>query len=245
MAQAKDLAAALKVALKAQRLTYAGVAKGLDISEASVKRLFASGNFTIKRLEQICALLHMEISDLSDLAVEQTPRFTALTPEQEEALLKSTKLLLITYLVLSHWRFEEIVAEFNISEPEAIGLLAQLDRLGLIQLLPGNRIKLLTTPNFTWRKDGPVQQFLEKTVLPEYLRTSFRATGENMKFVGGLLSRVSLQRFQQSVDKLAREFDELVEEDARLPLSERHSCAALLAIRPWEFSQFAKFKRAG
>jgi DNA-binding Xre family transcriptional regulator len=243
MAQSKDLAAALKTALKAQRLTYAGVAKGLGLSEASVKRLFASGNFTLQRLEQICAMLHMEISDLSELAVEQAPKFTALTPAQEEALLSAPKLLLMAYLVLSHWRFGEIIAVFAISETEAISLLAQLDRLGLIQLLPGNRIKLLTTPNFTWRKDGPVQQFLEKSVLPEYLRNSFRAPGENMKFVGGLLSRASLQRLHQSVDKLAREFDELVEADAVLPLSERNSCAALLAVRPWEFSQFARFKR--
>lgn len=245
MAQSKDLAIALKAALKAQRLTYAEVAKGLGISEASVKRLFASGNFTLKRLEEICGLLRMEISDLSDLAVEHNPRFSVLTPEQEAALLKAPKLLLVSYLALSHWRFAEIVTVFDISETDAISLLAQLDRLGLIQLLPGNRIKLLTTPNFTWRKDGPVQQFLESSVLPEYLRSSFRAPGESMKFVGGLLSRASLQRFHQSVDKLSREFDELVEEDARLPLSERDSCAALLAVRPWEFSRFAKLKRAG
>lgn len=243
MAQSRDLIAALKMALKAQRLTYAKLATGLGISEASVKRMFAGSNFTLKRLEQVCALLNMEVSDLSDFAVERIPRVSVLTPTQEAALLKAPKLLLMTYLVLSHWRFDEIIAAFEINEPEAIHLLAQLDRLRLIQLLPGNRIKLLTTPNFTWRKDGPVQQFLGKTVLPEFFQSTFRAPGENMKFVGGLLSHASLQRFHQSVDRLAREFDALVEEDAVLPLAERHSCAALLAIRPWEFSHFAKFKR--
>ena len=243
MAQTRDLIDALKTALKAERFTYARLAKGLDISEASVKRLFAGGNSTLKRLEQICTQLHMEVSDLADLAVQRTPRVSTLSPEQESALLQTPKLLLMTYLVLSHWRFDEIIAIFEISETEAIQLLAQLDRLRLIQLLPGNRIKLLTTPNFTWRKDGAVQQFLGKNVLPEYLQSAFRGKGEGLKFVGGLLSDASLQRFHQSVDRLAREFDSLVEEDAGLNLSERNSCAALLAIRPWEFSQFAKFKR--
>ena len=48
---------------------------------------------------------------------------------------------------------------------------------------------------------------------------------------------------QQSIDRLAREFDELARRDALLPLDERRSCGAALAIRPWEFSKFAALRR--
>lgn len=243
MAQAKDLVSALKAALKAEHLTYRDVAKRLRISEASVKRLFATGRFSLHRLEAVCELLNLEVSDLAELAVERTPKLTALTPAQESALLKDPKLLLVTYLVLSHWQYEEIVETFAIDEHEAIRLLAELDRLHFIQLLPGNRIKLLTTRNFSWRPDGEVQRFFEREVLPEFLRTGFRGRAEKMQFVGGLLSEASLERFQASLEKLAREFDELVEADAKLPLEHRHSSAALLAARAWEFSKFATFKR--
>lgn len=243
MAQAKDLIAALKAALKAEHLTYRQVAKRLRISEASVKRLFATGRFSLHRLESICALVNLEVSDLAELAIEHMPKFTMLTPAQEAALLKDRKLLLVTYLVLSHWRYEEIVETFDIDAHEAIRILAELDRLRFIQLLPGNRIKLLTTRNFSWRPEGEVQRFFEKEVLPEFLSTGFRHEGERMQFVGGLLSQPSLERFQASLEKIAREFDELVEADARLPLEQRHSTAALLAARPWEYSQFARFKR--
>lgn len=243
MAQTLELVEALKAALKAQGLTYADVAGRLGISEATVKRLFARGGFTLKRLEAACALVNLDISDLAELAVERVPLASTLTPAQEEALVQDPKLLLIAFLVMSHWRFSEIVAAFEVSDHEAVRLLARLDRLGLIHLLPGNRIKLRTSRNFSWRKEGPVQAFFERQVLPEFLRAALKGQDPGIRFVGGLLSEASLLQFRQSLDKLARDFDELVEQDKRLPLERRHSCATLLAVRPWEFSQFARLKR--
>ena len=57
------------------------------------------------------------------------------------------------------------------------------------------------------------------------------------------LSRTSLAQLQQSIDRLTREFDELVRRDAALPLTERLSSSAVLALRPWEFSTFKALRR--
>lgn len=243
MAQSDLLIEALKSALKAQGLTYADVAKALKLSEASIKRCFSSQGFTLERLEQICRLAGLEISDLVELAAEQKPPFTSLTPEQEEALLQDPKLLLMTFLVLSHWQFADIVKSYQLTEHEAIQSLSRLDRLGLIDLLPGNRIKLLTARNFSWRKDGPMQQFFEREVLKDFLGSRFAGNREEMKFTGGLLSWASLERVQQGMERLAREFNELVAADSKLPLDERFSCAALFAARPWLFSHFTRLER--
>jgi len=245
VAQSSELIHALKAALKSEGLTYADVAKGLKLSEATVKRLFARGGFTLARLEAVCGLINIEVSDLAELAVERTPLAGTLTPEQEEALVEDPKLLLMTFLVLSHWRFAEIVTAFAVTEHEAVRLLARLDRLRLIHLLPGNRIKLRTSRNFSWRKEGPVQALFAQRVVPEFLAAALRSRDYGTRFVGGLLSEASLQRYRQSLERLAREFDELVEQDGRLPLERRHSCATLLAALPWEFSEFARLKRGG
>lgn len=244
MAQTAQLIEALKQALKAAKLTYADVARGLDVSEATVKRMFSKEDFSLQRLEQVCGLLQLEVSDLAELATEPAEPFTSLTSAQEEALLGNPKLMLMTFLVLSHWQFADIVQTFEVSEHEAIQLLARLDRLGMIDLLPGNRIKLLTARNFSWRKDGPVQHFFERQVLQDFLNSHFRAEHEDMRFVAGLLSMNSLGRIQQSIMNLAREFDELVEADKSIPFKDRRSCAALLCSRPWEFSQFTSLRRA-
>ncbi|HET7306385.1 MAG TPA: helix-turn-helix transcriptional regulator [Gammaproteobacteria bacterium] len=245
MAQAARLIATLKSALRMRGMTYADVARALNLSEASIKRCFARGTFTLDRLERICALIDLQISDLVELDNEAKPTFTSLTPEQEVALLQDDKLLLITFLVLNRWRFEDIVKAHRISEHEAIRLLSRLDRLGMIDLLPGNRIRLRTAHNFSWRKDGPVQRFFEREVLPDFLASRFAGPREDLKFAGGLLSRRSLEAFRQGIERLAREFNELVEADAALPLKERFSCGALLAIRPWVFSHFARLERSG
>ena len=50
-------------------------------------------------------------------------------------------------------------------------------------------------------------------------------------------------QLQQSLDLVAREFDELVRRDSTLPLSERRSSSAVFALRPWEFSVFTALRR--
>jgi transcriptional regulator with XRE-family HTH domain len=243
MAQVSLLVTELKRYLKAQGITYAELGSRLDLSESTVKRLFAQQSFTLQRLEQICHLLGLEVTDLVELMNERREFLTELTPEQETALLADPKLLLMMYLLINGWPLTEIVAKFTIETDEAERLLIRLHRARIIELLPFNRVKLLTARNFTWRKNGPVQKFFESEVQQEFLAAPFTGPGEQLRFVAGLLSRTSLIEMQQSIERIAREFDELVRRDAVLPLSERRSCSAVFAVRPWEFSMFAALRR--
>ena len=61
MAQVSSLIETLKKQLKAHGKTYADVAAALDLSEASVKRLFAEESFTLQRLSLVCnlSLIHI------------------------------------------------------------------------------------------------------------------------------------------------------------------------------------------
>jgi transcriptional regulator with XRE-family HTH domain len=241
MAQVSLLVTELKRYLKSQGITYAALGKQLDLSESSVKRLFARQTFSLQRLEQVLNLLGLEIADLVTLMNERREFLTELTPEQEVALLADPKQLLLTYLLINGWPLTEITNTFAIDEAEAERLLIRLHRARIIELLPFNRVKLLTARNFTWRKDGPVQKFFTREVQREFLDSSFAGPGEHSRFVAGLLTRASLAQLQQSIDRLAREFDELVRRDASSP--ERRSCSAVFALRPWEFSMFTALRR--
>ena len=55
---------ALKEGVKGHVLTYLKNATQFELVEASVKRLFAEQTISLQRLEQICKLMEMEISDL-------------------------------------------------------------------------------------------------------------------------------------------------------------------------------------
>lgn len=72
------------------------MADKLELSEASVKRLFSENSFSLDRLEQICDLLHLQISDLIHQMEKNTELTEQLTREQEKELVSDIKLLLIS-----------------------------------------------------------------------------------------------------------------------------------------------------
>lgn len=192
MAQSALLHHELKRALRESRVTYKRVAEHLDLSEASVKRLFSTEGLSLRRLEQVCRLIGLEISDLVERLDARREYLTAMTPEQEEALVAAPKLLLMTYMVINGFTVDEICTSFRVSPSEAQRLLVRMDRLKIIQLLPGNRVRRLTARNFSWRKDGPVQRFFARQIQSEFFDADFGGDGEELEFVAGSLSRASL-----------------------------------------------------
>jgi DNA-binding Xre family transcriptional regulator len=245
MAQLTLLVEELKRQLRAQGITYGDIARSLGLSESSVKRMFSKQSFSLARFEQICNSAGLEIGDLIEAMNARREYLTELSPEQEDALLANPKLLLLAYLLINGWKLDEIVANFRIDKPEAQRLLVHLHRARIIDLLPFDRVKLRTSRNFTWRKDGPLQKLFTNEVQREFFDSAFDSPDEQLVFVGGMLSSASLIQLRQSIDRLAREFDELSRRDAALPLAERSGCSAVFAIRPWEFSMFTALRRAG
>jgi DNA-binding Xre family transcriptional regulator len=242
MAQTSPLIGTLKKALKAHGKTYADVAQQLRLTEASVKRLFSEKNFSLQRLDQVCQMIGMEISDLVQLMKEETQRqITQLTEEQEQQIVSDLELLLVAVCVLNRWTLEDITAHYDISETRCIRKLAQLDRLKLIELLPRNRIKLLVAPNFNWLRNGPIQRFFQEKVAASFLSSQLNTDTDHLIFVNGMLSSSSRAVLQRRLERVAREFDELNNDDAGLPMSEKQWSSVVLAIRQWEIGPFNSF----
>jgi transcriptional regulator with XRE-family HTH domain len=243
MSQAALLIDVLKKALRGRGLTYARVAKGLGLSESSVKRTFSQGTMSLDRLERLCALMELEIADLLDLTRAAEGRVTELTEQGEQTLVSDPKLLLVAILAMNHWTVSKMLETYRLSEAELVGLLARLDKLGIIDLLPGNRIKVRLARNFTWRKAGPMQRFFEERAQEQFFRASFLARGELRIMVHGSLSTKSNELLQQRMRKLAEEFDTLAEEDRSLDHSLRDGTTLVMAMRPWELAQFTALRR--
>ena len=104
---------ALKRCLKARGMTYASLAVALELSEASVKRLFSSGSFTLKRVEQICRVLDLDFLELARLAHGEANTASRLSTTQEQALAANPRLLLVFHLLLGDWNADEIVDQYR------------------------------------------------------------------------------------------------------------------------------------
>lgn len=243
MSQIAPLVTELKRYLRGQGITYRDIAGQLGVSESSVKRLFSRHSFSLQRFEDICQIAGLEIADLVDLANARRSSLTELTLEQEQLLVSDRKLLLMAYLLITGWSVDEIRASFEIDARESRSLLYRLHHARVIELQPLDRVKLLTSRNFRWRPDGPIQRLFRAQVQREFFDSAFSEEGARLRFVGGTLSNASLQQLQQALDRVAEEFSELSRKDSVLPLKERQGCSAVLAIRPWEFSVFQQLKR--
>ncbi len=243
MTQAAALVEALKRTLKARKLTYGQVAKGLRMSEATVKRMFSRTHFTLERLDRICELANTSLSELAREVDSVASRVSQLTPEQEKEIVRDRKLLLVAVCVLNQLTFEQIVDTYDLSKTECIQLLLKLERIKFLELLPNNQVKLLVARTFSWRPDGPIHQFFRSRAQNEYFRSRFDGAEEILLLINGMLSRASAQAMLARLKRLANEFSEMHNNDALLPVGERRLASLILAMRPWELDEFHALRR--
>ncbi len=243
MALRTELTAALKRLLKAQGLTYAALATQLGLSEAAIKRMFSRQTLNLARLEQVCAVLGIGLAELATEARRGQVPLAELSAEAELALVKDPALLLALYLMLNRWRQEDALARYRFTVPEWTALLARLDRMGVLELQPGNRVRLRTARNFRWRRDGPMQRFFQERLLPEYFQRPFANDGEDLLLLSGMVSPASAERIRRRLGELSEEFDGLLAQDAVLPPADRVGVSLVLAQRPWSLALFAPYRR--
>lgn len=233
MADTNLLIDTLKKVLRTHGLTYADIAARVGLSEASVKRLFSQRTFTLKRLEQFCGLLEIDFFELARLARGRAADVREMTIAQETALAADPKLLGVFYTVFNGWQFDDIVAHYNVSAAQCTGLLAKLDRLGLIDLLPDNRVHLRVPPSTRLRPDGPIRRVHGQRVVSDFLSPQFDQVGGYFAFEFRELSRASFEVLRRKLERLAAEFHELAELDSYLRSSARQTIGMAVGIRPW------------
>src|SRR5690606_19844452 len=183
MSETAAIIEALKRDLKRRGLTYRDLAKKVGLSEASVKRVFASKSFTLQRLESMCAAVGTSVSELVRSAgTAQDFGAYSLTLEQEELLASDRRLLACFYLILNNHGSSEIQKKLQLSECELRALYVKLDAAKLIELQPRLKVRLRTGPVIAWRADGPVYAAYEKMVKTELLQSEFQGTLEAIHF---------------------------------------------------------------
>ena len=232
----------LKMHLKARKMNYADLARALKISEATVKRIFATRNCTLERLDKICELLEVDLAELARSGPREDRLVNRLTPSQEEQLLADPALLLVAVCAIQQMRVEDITALYALSEAKCVQLLVRLERLGILELHENNRIRLRLARTFAWNPDGPIMRYA-KSQTGDFFDHRFDGPGEFMRMVTVRVSAEGRVALLRRLEQVAREYDEQHRADARLPLDGRHALSVLLAVRYWEPPLFKKLRR--
>jgi hypothetical protein len=198
---------------------------------------------TIERLATLGTMLDLTLVELLQEAAADEPKLRQLTPAQEAELVSDPKLLLVAACALNHWKATDIVAAYRVTELQCLQRLLRLDRLRVIDLLPGNRVRLNVARDFDWIPDGPIRRFFRSQWERDFLAGNFDGPVESLAFVHGMLTAAAAAKFLGKLRRLRQDFAELHEESLGSPLTERHGTGLLFAVREWEPHTFALLRR--
>ena len=243
MSTTADLVLVLKKELKANKMTYADLAVALGMAESSVKRMLSVGEMSLSRVDAICRALKLDFSELARSVADNRPLVEQLTQEQEHAVVVDKKLLLVAICVLSQWTMEQITANYRLTDAQAIQCLAQLDRIGIIELKPLSRYRLKLSKAFRWRPHGPVMEYFRDHAMVDYFSGGFGGTGEGLLLVHGSVSKSLASSFMDRMQSVAQDFAQQHLADQKLPKKELQGYTLLLAMRSWEFEAFTAYRR--
>ena len=97
--------------------------------------------------------------------------------------------------------------------------------------------------NFGWREIVPNQYFIQEKIAAKYFKTKFKHEDECLIVLNGMLSSQSNGEFQRKLKKLARDFDDINNDDASLPLEQRNGVTVVMAVRNWRYGLFEPLSR--
>lgn len=239
MTVTENLLSALRSVFRAKGITYMDAAIALELSEVSIKRLFSDKNCSLIRLEKLCELADTDFSELIAIADSRQQHLTELTLQQEKLLVCDTRLLLTAVCIINHWTFDEILSKYQFSISQLTGVFTKLDKLGIIDLLPGNRYRLKISRGFSWQPRGPIQNFFMQSILKTYLHEGITDTGNHFRFVWGMLAKESVDELNRKIHRLIDDYMKIAEQDVRIPVENKLTSSLLIMFREnWEPDTF-------
>lgn len=164
----------LKTILKARRMTYGALAARLSLSEPTIKRVFAERDCKMSRLNEICTALDLTLDDLVAEAnrIQVTP--THLGDRLEAQLAQDRPAFHLFLLLLDGLSVKAVQDHYGLDEGAVFALGRKLEKLGLVEVMPHNRIRLTIQAPVQFRRDGPLHQRLLKLNM-DFLRAAYLA----------------------------------------------------------------------
>ncbi len=225
----------LKRLFKSRGLRYADIATALGLSHTTLKRRLTGAGLTVPFVESLADLVDATLPELFELAnANADSRARRLTLEQENALHADFRLGFIFSRIQLGWSANEIQDECSIPEIRLIPYLVRLEKLGLIDLYPGNRIRLKTVRDIEWRKHGPMWRSVDRYLKDVFTMTDSGDAELSRRIAVVRLSAPSVVQIDRLFHDVQTEIRRLAQDDRGVPTEEKTWYALLLGARPFD-----------
>ncbi len=235
----------LKELYRGRGLRHEDIATALNISRMTVKRYLSGKGLSLAVLERLCQLADISLLELSDLANQSDQTSMAqLSETQETALAENQGLAFLLHLLMTGWTPAEIQAELRVADPVLVGALSHLDRLGFIDLLPGNKVRLRTVRHIHWARNNRLKSSFDRH-LKQHFNKDFDHPDVIWRYRLVKLSRASILRLEALFEEWSRTAHTLSQDDRKLPPDQCCWHGVLLAAQPVDLSSLGATQAPG
>jgi DNA-binding Xre family transcriptional regulator len=231
----------LRALLKQKKMPFSQVARHLEVSEQTVKRLFKGAECPASRLFAICDLLGVPLASVVEIANDKKERTFSLTEEQEEILASDERLYAFFDLLVEGKSAETIRQEFNLTLSEVRGFVVDLKEMNLATIDRFGRVLLKVQGSHNWREKGPLsrkyslQQYLDFLKYLEQNPEPAQQKGQQcLTSSWRRVTRATLREFTQETHELFASFRRrATREESLFPQEHLVSVQWLAAIAPY------------
>ncbi len=165
----KKLLKTLQDVLKSKKLTYAELAKKLNLSEVTIKRLFSTQNCSLQMIFKICDLIGVSFFDLAALANEDQAVEYFLTDEQEKFFAVNPAYFGILRSLHRGVAPATVSEQWKIKPDRFFRVLRKLEKLNLLEVLPKNQIRMKVIGNIRFQHQGPLARMILRPQIVQFL----------------------------------------------------------------------------
>lgn len=215
---------ALKLAMKAQGMTYRELGEAIHLSEPSIKRIFAERDCKMGRIIRICEVLNITLADLVEASNRANDETMQLSPQIEAAMAASPGLFSFYLLMREKLPTEEIKSLYGLEDKDIAFYGHELEKLGLARVHGMADIRLIDKRPIRFQQDGPLQKILIE-MNQKFLSLLFQRPEQESDAICNLSRRMrpetaryichELETLSERITKLARQ-DRLVSRDEDL-----------------------------
>ena len=238
-----------KKLLKERQLSYSDISKHWHLSLPAVKAAMNSANLPLARIISLCDLLGISLKDLLELLNRDTGKGFRITPAQEEFFSQHPSYLCY-FLELLNKSPAEIERTHNITAKSSRVYLKALEKLGLIQVFPGDKIKMKARSPILWSDHGPLGAIFSKTMLLQFAAwAAKKITSPQKMFLelhGWTITPAQYEEFQREYRELAQKYREVSGLNKQvLPKEKQEYISVLMLGDYWDCPIFKEIKELG
>lgn len=195
----KVLCLEIKRLIRASDLTYAMLAKKMNVSVSGLKKILSKDDMPTSRLVEFCEHLDISLTDL--VKVTETQNFIDIefTDKQQKSFENDYRIFLFYwFLVYERRSLDEILAIMHLNASAVENFLIKLDKLDLITYLPGGKAKIPSPKPVRWTDDSA----FVKSLYRRWSNALVQSGIDNMKDKKKYFVLRYLQMSQENYDEL-------------------------------------------